>query len=110
MWLLILLVEGIVNIVVYAMNLRGSWGIEARKKVFFLNFHEFFHRIYRSLESKVKSEFPSCWNFQQLVHQSMINGAMICSLQLSILLKSHREEYFPISKDRSTDIANNCFE
>lgn len=28
MWLLILLVEGIVNIVVYAMNLRGSWGIE----------------------------------------------------------------------------------
>lgn len=41
MWLLILLVEGIVNIVVYAMNLRDSWGIEARKKVFFLNFHEF---------------------------------------------------------------------
>lgn len=40
--------------VVYAMNLRGSWGIEARKKVFFLNFHEFFHRIYRSLESKVR--------------------------------------------------------
>lgn len=48
MWLLILLVEGIVNIVVYAMNLRGSWGIEARKKVFFLNFHEFSFLSYLS--------------------------------------------------------------
>lgn len=48
MWLLILLVEGIVNIVVYAMNLRDSWGIEARKKVFFLNFHEFSFLSYLS--------------------------------------------------------------